>query len=156
MNFYLPLKDLTTVGVDALVRGCPLLEELCLDWCQHVRGDDICKTVQQSPVCRSLKRFHLSGVPTSDEAVKAISSCTNLEYLHLGDTKATDLSSLAACTRINELHVCRGSMEVNKDTALRVLDLCPRINTWNCVRGTAVSQECGAREIRDVFDTGRN
>ena len=160
------LEGITTDGPLALIQSSPCLERLCLSWCEYVHGDVLGAAIATAPCRNTLRYLNLDGIRgLTDEAIKSLSACTELRSLLMKDTTATDLSPLAACTKLEELHVCRGRdirpdgvvaacagfrcsirilccmgcCLIDYDTALHVLRTCPNLEQWLCVRGTNVS-----------------
>jgi len=162
------LTGLTAAGVVALVEHCSQLQHLCLSWCEAVNGDTVCEALsQRSPALHStLQYLNLDGVRTTDRAIRSLANCTNLRTLKIKDTSAVDISPLASCTRLETLHLCRGwrvaaetvvaaceggfgrsirvlccggCRNIDDATARAVVKICPKLEIWNCVRGTAVS-----------------
>eukprot|EP00562_Extubocellulus_spinifer_P011584 CAMPEP_0178546030 /NCGR_PEP_ID=MMETSP0697-20121206/3946_1 /TAXON_ID=265572 /ORGANISM="Extubocellulus spinifer, Strain CCMP396" /LENGTH=383 /DNA_ID=CAMNT_0020178613 /DNA_START=36 /DNA_END=1187 /DNA_ORIENTATION=- len=160
------LRALTTDGPLALIQSSPCLETLCLSWCEYVRGDILCAAIATAPCRNTLRYLNLDGIrDLTDEAIESLAACTELRSLLAKDTPASDLSPLAACTKLEELHVCRGrdirpdgvvaacagfrrsirilccmgSRLLDYDTALHVLRTCPILEEWLCVRGTGLS-----------------
>lgn len=167
LHFDVPLQGLTTDGVMRLIAGCPRLEYLCLSWCEHVEADVVCRAISQSPARLTLRYLNLDGMRVSDLGIRSLAVGTSLKTLCLQDTIASDLSPLAACRQLETLHLCRGRRvqpgrfvvacsgfkdnirvlccagcgDMDEATALRVLEMCPRLEVWNCVRGTPVGRE---------------
>ena len=109
-GFLLKLDNLTTNGAIALVQSSLSLERLCLSWCEYVDGTALCAAIVNELFCsRTLRYLILDGVPNlTDRTMVLLAACTELRLLKMRDTTATDLSPLAACDKLEELHVCRG------------------------------------------------
>jgi hypothetical protein len=178
ISFHEALQGLTEAGVVALIENCSRLEFLCLSWCESVHGDVVCEAIRQSPtVCLTLQHLNLDGVPgTNDAAMVSLASCTNLRFLKMKDTSATDISPLVNCTQLETLHLCRGwgivpagvvtacegfrdsirvlccagCSQLNEESARQILEMCSKLETFNCLRGTAIGLEHGIRVRRHL------
>mmetsp|Transcript_45927 Transcript_45927/g.139464 ORF Transcript_45927/g.139464 Transcript_45927/m.139464 type:complete len:329 (-) Transcript_45927:56-1042(-) len=162
------LQGFTSEAPLALLRACPQLEHLCLSWCEHLNGEVICEAIRYSSCRNKLKYLNFDGVPRmTDAAIASLSVCPELRDLRMRDTQATDLSPLAACSKLEELHVCRGwgvqpqgvvaacrgfrnsvrvlccagCPRIDRVTGLEVLRMCSsKLEVWNCVRGTDIQR----------------
>lgn len=180
ISFYEALRGLTEAGVVSLIENCPRLEFLCLSWCESVQGDTVCEAIRQSPTVRlTLQHLNLDGVMrTNDASIVSLASCTNLRFLKMKDTSATDISPLASCTQLETLHLCRGweiapagvvaacegfrdsirvlccagCRQLDEESARRILEMCSMLDIFNCLRGTAIGHDNGSR-VRRHFAT---
>lgn len=160
------LRSVTAVGIVALVQGCSQLRELTLCWCTSVDVRLLCAALAASAAVNTLEVLNIDGLGADEEDIANIAQCKVLHTLFMKDACALDVSPLAACP-LRVLHLCRGrdiSIESIRAVALgraqptlkhlccmgnwhmtvadasAIIEACPELKTFECVRGTALGR----------------
>ncbi|ONK73086.1 uncharacterized protein A4U43_C04F27010 [Asparagus officinalis] len=93
-------------GVDAVLRGCPLLEEISIKRLQG-EWDHILEDVAKKAA--GIVEVHLEKLKVSDRGLIALSLCPDLQVLHLVKTpECTDLGLISIagkCRLLRNLHI---------------------------------------------------
>ncbi|XP_071494484.1 protein AMN1 homolog [Diadema antillarum] len=122
--------EITSEGIHALARSCPLLSVAYLRRCVNIT-DEAVVTLAQS--CRQLVELNLGGCPRlTDESLLAIGqNCRTLRSLNVSKTQVTDEGIISLCMGVckqslMELHL-NNCVLLTDESVEAVVNFCPRI-----------------------------
>ncbi|CAK8681443.1 unnamed protein product [Clavelina lepadiformis] len=123
--------QVTTAGVVALSKGCPLLQTVYLRRCCNVT-DEALRALAEN--CPNLKQLNLgSCTKISDASLQALAAkCPGLECLNIAATSVTDDGILSLCAgaprlALKELHI-NHCMQLSDRSVEGIMSMCPAIN----------------------------